>query len=443
MELLRSIYLNTRFFIVCGGIIAWFCIAFFIPALYLPGLMLTAIFGVLVIADMIRLYSKRIPLQGKRTLSHTFSMGDDNVVEILMRNLSKSSWETEVIDELPVQFQIRDFSKKCNLKPFQNEVISYNLKPLSRGEYHFGNINILVNARYGFIRRRIKVEAEEVVKVYPSIISMKQFELYTVSKISRLHGIKKMRRIGLSYEFEQIKNYVMGDDTRQINWKATGRHQSLMINQFEDEKSQPIYSIIDKSRIMLLPFNGMSLMDYAINATLVLSNVALKKHDKAGLITFSDKIGSVVKADRKHGQLQNILESLYNQKERDLEANYELLYYGVRNMIKTRSLVFLYTNFESMYGLKRVMPVLRKINQQHLLIVVFFENTELEALSKETASDLKGVYTNILAEQAIHDKYAIAHELNNLGIQCLLTKPEELSLNTINKYLEIKSRGMI
>src|SRR5690606_31033362 len=131
----------------------------------------------------------------------------------------------------------------------------------------------------------------------------------------------------MSYEFEQIKNYVPGDDVRQINWKSTARHQQLMVNQYEDEKSQSIYNIIDKSRSMLMPFNKLSLMDYSINTSLMISNIALKKHDKIGLITFSDIIGSAIKADRKFGQLNIILEKLYKQKERDLESNYEYLYY--------------------------------------------------------------------------------------------------------------------
>jgi uncharacterized protein (DUF58 family) len=184
-------------------------------------------------------------------------------------------------------------------------------------------------------------------------------------------------------------------------------------------------------------------MDYAINASLSLSNIALKKHDKAGLISFSDKIGAVIKADRKHGQINAISEALYQQKERDLEANYELLYQGIKRMISNRSLIFLYTNFESQFGLKRVLPVIRKINQQHLLIVVFFENSELSHITEKKVMDLKGVYTNILAEQTINDKYAIVQELNALGIQTILTQPEKLSVNTINKYLEIKSRGIL
>ncbi len=439
----RNIFLSARFFALLSALVLWFCVSFFAPILLPAGIFLLSAFLSLTVIDLAWLFSKKILIQGNRIMPHMLSLSDDNPVEIILRNLSPRFWHLEIVDELPEQLQVRDFTISISLKPFANEKLKYSIRPLSRGVYTFGLLNIFAMSRLKLISRRVQLPVEQDVKVYPSMIQMKKYELYTISRIARVHGIKKMRRIGLSYEFEQIKSYVRGDDVRQINWKSTGRNQQLMINQFEDEKSQPIYNIIDKSRIMLMPFNGLSLLDYAINSSLVISNVALKKHDKAGLVTFSDKIGSAIKADRKHGQLQAILEALYSQKERDLEANYELLYFGIRNLIKTRSLIFLYTNFESMYGLKRVLPVLRNINRQHLLIVVFFENSELEGISKSPAADLKGVYTQILAEQAINDKQAMAQELNNIGIQTILTKPEDLSLNSINKYLEIKSRGLI
>lgn len=382
-------------------------------------------------------------ISGIRQVATRLSLSDENRIDITLRNHGNRNWFFELVDELPEQLQIRNFSINSKIDAYSNCELQYSIRPTSRGVYSFGKIQVFLMSNLRLVKRRIQLPLEQEVPVFPSIMQMKTFELYTLSRIARVYGIKKMRRIGLSYEFEQIKNYTRGDDVRQINWKSTARNQELMINQFEDEKSQPIYSIIDKSRIMLMPFNGMSLMDYAINTSLVISNVALKKQDNAGLITFSDKIGTAIKADRKHGQLQKILEALYNQKERDLEANYELLYFGIRNLIKTRSLLFLYTNFESMYGLKRVIPILRKINLQHLLIVVFFENSELDKVSNSEVKDLKGIYTQILAEQALNDKVAIAQELNNFGIQTILSKPEDLNMNTINKYLEIKSRGII
>jgi uncharacterized protein (DUF58 family) len=443
VNLFKSIYLSQRFFGILTSIILFFCVAFVIPAIHMVGIIAAIAFLSITVLDFIWLFGRNLLISGNRIIPTRLSLSDENKIEILLRNHGNQTWHFEVVDELPYQLQNRDFSIIGNIKARGNEKISYSIRPLSRGVYAFGNLNVFLMSRLRLVKRRVTIPLEHNAPVYPSIIQMKNFELYTMSKISRVHGIKKMRRIGMSYEFEQIKSYVRGDDVRQINWKSTARNQQIMINQFEDEKSQPIYNIIDKSRIMLMPFNGLSLLDYAINASLVVSNVALKKHDKAGLVTFSDKIGSAVKADRKHGHLQAILEALYNQKERDLEANYELLYYGIRNLIKTRSLLFLYTNFESMYGLRRVLPILRKINKQHLLIVVFFENSELEELSVKQSKDLKGMYTQILAEMAINDKAAIAQELNNLGIQTILTKPEDLSINTLNKYLEIKSRGMI
>lgn len=396
-----------------------------------------------VILDLFGLFAKNELMRALRKTSKLLSLNDDNIIEIEIQNLSQTKWYIDIIDELPEQLQIRNFKIKTAIHGQENISNFYNIKPKVRGEYHFGAINIMVMSYLQLVKRRIRINANQMVPVYPSIIQMKKLELYTFSQISKAYGIKKMRRIGLSYEFEQIKNYVRGDDIRQINWKSSARNQQLMVNQFEDEKSQPIYNIIDKSRVMLMPFNGLSLMDYAINASLVISNVALKKQDKIGLITYSDMIGSAIRADRKHGQLNAILQTLYNQNERDFEANYEHLYYGITRIIKTRSLIFLYSNFESMYSLIRVLPILRNINKLHLLVVIFFQNEAIKNLSEMDATDLKEVYTQILAEQALNEKIAIANELNNIGIQTILTKPEDLNINTLNKYLEIKSRGLI
>jgi len=274
-------------------------------------------------------------------------------------------------------------------------------------------------------------------------MQMKKYELMAFASISNFQGIKKVRRLGHSYEFEQIKTYVQGDDIRSINWKATSRKNQLMVNQYEDERSQQVYSIIDKSRSMRMPFNGLSLLDYAINTSLVISNIALKKHDKTGLISFSDKMGSTVRADKGKVQLKKILQALYNEKEARLEANYELLFHAIRNIIKSRSLIFLYLNFESAYALERALPVLRRINAHHLLVVMIFENTELESFSSKKAEYIRDIYTQTIAQKMVLEKKHLAIKLRKQGIQTILTKPENLSMNTVNKYLELKAKGLI
>ncbi|MEZ4983499.1 MAG: DUF58 domain-containing protein [Saprospiraceae bacterium] len=272
---------------------------------------------------------------------------------------------------------------------------------------------------------------------------MKQFEMKAFERISAPGGLKQMRRIGHSYEFDQIKNYVLGDDYRSINWKATGRRGHLMVNQYEDERAQQIYCIIDKSRVMRMPFDGLTLMDHAINTSLVLSNIALKKHDRAGLLTFSDKLGSILKADNKPQQLNQILQTLYKEQDRHTEANYELLYYFSRKLVTGRSLMVLLTNFESMSALDRVLPVLRHVNAFHLLVVVFFENTAIRDFAHQPAATIEGIYQQTMARKFLAEKQAMVQKLRQYGIQAVLTRPEELSMNTINKYLELKSRGLI
>src|SRR5690606_2772203 len=110
-------------------------------------------------------------------------------------------------------------------------------------------------------------------------------------------GNRKIRKLGQSLEFEQIREYVTGDDIRNINWKATARKGGhLMLNSYTDERSQQVYCFIDKSRVMKMPFEGMSLLDYAINATVLLSHVALLKQDRAGLVSFGENVDSFLPA---------------------------------------------------------------------------------------------------------------------------------------------------
>src|SRR5690606_12113325 len=182
--------------------------------------------------------------------------------------------------------------------------------------------------------------------------------------------------------------YVSGDDIRTLNWKASARKGGLMVNHFMEERSQQVYCIIDKGRLMKMPFNGLTLLDHAINATLVVGSVCLNKQDRVGLITLSNTMGSLIAADRKPVQTENILQVLYKQETDFLESDFEMLYQQVRHKIRHRSLLILFTNFESLSGLHRQLDYLRSLAKHHLLLVVFFENTELQKITGSIAKNL-------------------------------------------------------
>lgn len=443
MNLIRNLYLTNRFFWIYGLIVVMFAASFILPFLFPVAQTALVVVTAAFLVDVLLLFNRRLTLNCERNLPKVFSLGDPNTVKINIELFYNMPLWLTIIDEIPEQFERRDFKIDFKLPPRQEKIIEYQITPKSRGEYIFHNINVFLKSSIGLIERRKQYQQEQNLPVYPSIIQMKQFALKAFARTSHYQGIKKMRRIGHSYEFEQIKNYVRGDDYRSINWKATSRRGQLMVNQYEDERAQQVYAIIDKSRPMKMPFNGMSLLDYAINTSLVISNISLKKNDRAGLLTFSDKIGTTIKADRTTNQLNKILNALYNEKERHLEANYELLYRTVRRMIQGRSLLFLFTNFESSYAAERVLPILRRLNVLHLLVVVFFENTEVNDYTRSDAQNIEQIYYQTIAQQFMSEKEQIAQMLRQYGIQAIITRPEELSLNTINKYLELKSRGLI
>lgn len=376
-------------------------------------------------------------------MSNALSLSDENTVHIIISSKSPIGLKLKIIDELPYQLQRRDFELNMEINPGKTLQIDYTVRPVMRGAYTFNNINVYATSKMGILSRRFVFPLNQIVPVYPSLIQMKEFELKTLSRISFFEGVKKMRRVGHSYEFEQIKKYVRGDDIRSINWKATSRVGDIMVNHYEDEKSQQIFCIIDKSRTMKMPFKNLSLLDYAINTTLTISNIALKKEDKVGLMTFSDRIGSTLAPDKHNAQLRKLLDTLYNEKERFTEANYELLYLKIRNFVRVRSLIFLFTNFESLYAIERAVSILRKLNKLHLLVVIFFENSEITSYAKSDAQNLEEVYLTTVAQKFAVEKNLIRQELTKYGIQTIISKPEDLSINTINKYLEIKSRGLI
>jgi uncharacterized protein (DUF58 family) len=443
MKFFKQLYLNQLFFACILVIIVGFAVSFMFPALYM--VVWYAFFALMtfVLLDILILFGKARGIIGHRTVPEKFSNGDQNDVLLTIENNYTFNIFTTTIDEIPFQFQLRNFNIKQKIKPRKVIDFSYSLRPLERGEYVFGNLNIYVSSPLRLVARRFTFGANEMVPTYPGFLQLKKYDLLAFSNNLHQYGTKKVRRVGYSMEFEQIKEYVQGDDIRTLNWKATAKKNALMVNQYQTERSQTIYMVIDKGRVMKMPFNGLALLDYAINATLVLSNIILKKEDRAGMLTFSKKVENRVVAEKRGSQMNKLLEALYNVETNFQESDYGRLYIDIKKHIQHRSLIMLYTNFETMDGLYRQLPYLKGIAKNHLLVVVFFQNTELHDMVSQKAKNVQEVYDKAIAEKFIFEKKLIVNELRKYGIYSLLTRPEDLTVDSINKYLEIKTRGLI
>lgn len=440
---MKNLYTTSLFYAAIGAIALLFVLSFFFAWIYPVAWVVAALFLLLCCIDILLLFGQKKGIVAQRILADKLSNGDENFVQLQLENKYKFDIRLNVIDEIPFQFQKRDFSIQIDLKPQTVVEKLYSLRPTERGVYTFGFLNVYASTKLRFFQKRYRFDHQAEVPTYPSFIQMRKYELLAIHNKLHLHGLKKIRRIGHTTEFEHIKDYVLGDDIRTINWKATAKRNQLMVNQYQDEKSQEVYMVIDKGRVMKMPFNGLTLLDYAVNASLALGNVVVKKADKSGLFTFSKKVDAKLKADRRPVQVQRFMETLYQLDTDFKESDFEKLLIEVKQNIRQRSLIVLFTNFETLDGLKRQLPYLRSIAKFHLLTVVFFKNAELDQLVNSKPKNTRQIYDKVIAEKLNTDKQLIVRELRKYGVYSVLTRPENLTIDVINKYLEFKSRGLL
>jgi uncharacterized protein (DUF58 family) len=439
-----DLYLNNRLFIFPSVCILLFFCAFFIQPLFRPAVALTAIAFALTLIDYLLLFSGSGRVTGSRQTANRFNIGQYNPITIVLHNSYFFRLGVYVTDELPEQLQERKFLLRGSIAANGGAEMLYDILPLSRGEYHFGRVLCYVSSPLGLLQRRIVIADAQMVKVYPAYNKLNgQERLAGVPGRNTHTGERKLRKLGHSLEFEKIKEYVPGDDVRTINWKATARTAGLMVNTYADARQQQIYCLIDKGRNMKLPFDGLTLLDHSINACLALIHAVQQKQDKAGIITFSDKPGDIVPADRRNDQMHRIIETLYAQQTDFKESDYEAVWALIRRKITQRSLFVLFTNFETMSSVERQLPFLRQMARNHLVCVVFFENTLLKTLHEATADDIEGIYIKTIAGQFAFEKRQIVIELRRHGILALLTTPARLNTDVINKYLELKANRMV
>ena len=435
-------YLTKRFYLVLAFLVLMTGAGYVFPLLFDVGRWMFLALVILVFVELFLLYHER-GMMASRTLSERFSNGDDNEVNIRVESIYSFPVRLEIIDEIPPVFQRRDVLFRLKLAMGEGKNIRYKLRPTERGVYSFGHVRVFASTPIGLVQRRFTLCQPCDVKVYPSYLMLTRYELLAMSNNLAEMGIKKIRKVGNHTEFEQIKDYVSGDDFRLINWRATARTSRLMVNVYQDERSQQVFNIIDKGRVMQQAFRGMTYLDYAINASLVLSYIAMRKEDKAGVVTFSDHFEDFVPASRRTGHMQNILEMLYLQQTRFAESDYSALVAEVNQHITKRSLLILYTNFANRISMERQLPYLLQLNRRHRLLVVFFEDHEVkDYLATRSESD-EEYYRHVVAEQFAYEQRLIVSSLKQRGILALLTTPEALSVDVLNKYLEIKTRELL
>ena len=444
MKFFKSFYLTPRTFVVLGICIALFSLGLVLSPAFLLGQLLIFLLFLVVVVEAVLLYAKSQLISSKRILPNRLSNGDQNQIELQIRNYANTPLKLTIYEDLPDLLQLRTWKINVMLDRLAHQKVMYNVRPTQRGIYTWEQTHILGSVSFlGFVARKMNFEALTSISCYPSFEQFKRLPINALASSYSETNTTHIRKIGQSLEFEQIKDYVNGDNYRHINWKASAKQGRLMLNQYQAERSQDIYMVLDMGRSMKMPFKQQTLLDYAINGSVALTKSILDVKDKAGLITFSSKNCTYLPARSEYKQFSVINDLLYNLTTDFLESDFERLYKFVRVKVRQRSLLIIFTNFDSINSLKRNLPYLKAIAKYHLVLVVFFENSEIVELVSEPADNLRDIYSKTIGKHFLSQNHLILKELVKAGIQGLITQPHLLSISAINKYIQIKKKQMI
>ncbi len=398
--------------------------------------------GILIVVD-VQLTTRSTDLEVERICDNRLSLGAENLVTLLIANRSARQLTLTVRDEYPYTFQTAQATLTGAVAGYGLCELQYHLRPLQRGDYRFGDINIRYQSFLRTFIRQARYPASADSKVYPNVLDIRKYDLLARKGLLVEIGLRAARIYGQGSEFERLREYTTDDEFRRINWKATARRGKPIAAEYETERSQYVLCVIDTGRMMRPPVGDLSKLDYVINAALLLAYVVNLKGDHVGLLTFADDVRTYLAPKRGKGQFYRMLEALYNIQYEPVEADYArgLTYLATRH--KRRSLVVIFTDLVTLDAAKPLIAHLTRLARHHLPLCVVISDPNISGMAEQSPNGSVPIYQRAVAEMLLAERRVVLDTLQRSGVHTIDVPADQLSVAVINKYLELKGRGAI
>jgi uncharacterized protein (DUF58 family) len=378
-----------------------------------------------------------------RRLTRRFMIGAENEVQIAVTSRALRKVTFTIKDEYPPELELRG-ERLLTVTPRRNEAVaSYRLFAAARGDYHFGDVVLRWRAPWGLVIKQARAPAAESVKVYPNLNEAKKHELFAQRNRQLMAGQRRTKVRGQGREFESLRDYVRGDELRHVAWTATARRGRLITRQYQVERNQSIVVLLDAGRLMTSRIDHLSKLDHAINAALSVGYVATHGGDNIGLLVFTRQVNSYLPPQRGHAQMQAILEALYNVKAQMIEPSYAQAFQYFSRTCKRRSLVIILTDLVDRDASAELLAHTATLLPRHLPLIVTIGDNDLRALVSQVPHQATDVYRQSVAEELLQQREEALARITELGGLALDVPAGELSFQLVNKYLEVKERGLL
>ncbi len=379
-----------------------------------------------------------------REIPQTASLGAANVVQLHLENHSLnqtlSGW---VRDDLPPDATVTPDEQAFELPPSSRLTLQYRLTPMKRGLMSFETVYFKQSSLLGLWNRYTRRTNKNTISVYPDIRQLTEYALLARTDRLSLIGVRRTRKIGQDNEFERLRDYTRDDNYRHIDWRSTARRNRLTVRQYQADQSQRLLIMLDCGRMMTNQYQGLSLLDYALNASLMLAHVALRQGDAVGMLCFSDRVHKYVPPRSGSNQTNRMLHAAYDQFPQMVESRYDQAFLYLSNHCRRRSLVVLFTNVIDDVNADQIHNYLGNLAGKHLPLAVSLRDRQIFEFADNPADAGPQLYRSAAAAEVLCWRNQVLTRLRHRGALVVDTFPDQISAPLVNQYLEIKAKHML
>lgn len=353
------------------------------------------------------------------------------------------SLHLSVRDDVPQQFQAVPEEFNLDVEPRSRTTVHYEMEPTQRGSFAMDTVYIQVDSKLRFWKKIVKVPAHIAISVYPDMKQLAEYALLARTNRLSLVGVRRTRKVGQDHDFERLRDYTRDDNYKHIDWRSTARRRRLTVREFQTSQSQRIMFMIDCGRMMTNEADGISLLDHAFNAMLMLSFVALRQGDSVGAIAFSDRVHKYVPPKSGANQMNHLLHASYDQFPNLVESRYDEAFMHLRTNCRKRSLVVLITNVIDEVNSHQVEQYLTTLVGRHLPLGVLLRDHRLFDAADNEKPYGPELFRAAAAAEILTWRHHVLTDLSHKGVLAMDVFPEDLTANLVNQYLEIKARHLL
>lgn len=416
-------------------------VAFAAPQLRPYVLALDAALAGLILIDRRAVLGTR--LEASRNPKGRLHLGAENRIVIRLKNLQNRRVRLELRDDAPAGFELKGERIHVTLEPFEVTTKTYLATPPKRGKFSFGDLHVRAVGPLGLCAVERAFPAGIEVRVYPDLRGASRLLLATAARDLQNLGLRQIRRDGAGTEFARLRDYVQGDSQRDIDWKASARRHKPVTRVHETERCQTVFLCVDAGRTMAARVDTLTKLDYAVNAALFLAFVAIRNGDRVGVVVFSDGVRAFLPpaAGRRH--YRRIVDTLYSAEAALTFVDYQALFRELSMRSRKRSLVTIFTDLIDEEQSRSLVAPIHRMARRHLPLCIALRDQGIEDLVSQRPAGPEDAFRQAAALELLEEREGLKSLIARDGVQLVDAAPRELSLAAVNRYLEVKRRGLL